>query len=106
MNIYESFIKEKWNLLNNDSKLNLRNFLVGLLIKFVLDKNFYANPNNHFVINKLKSDPNVCENNMKLLILLSEEMNAFRKNSLTAKKAYQLREKMSKNLLKFLIYIN
>ena len=126
LNIYESFIKEKWNLLDNDSKLNLRNFLVGLLIKFVLDKNFYANPNNHFVINKLniviviiaknewtttwpnfiselcnssKSDPNLCENNMKLLILLSEEINVFWKNSLTAKKAYELREKMSKEFI-------
>ena len=108
LNIYESFIKAKWNLLDDNSKLNLRNFLVGLLIKFVMDKNFYANPANHFVINKLniviviiaknewtttwpnfiselcnssKSDPNLCENNMKLLILLSEEINTFWKNS-------------------------
>ena len=126
LNIYESFIKEKWNLLDNDSKLNLRNFLVGLLIKFVLDKNFYENKANHFLINKLniviviiaknewtttwpnfiselcsssKSDPNLCENNMKLLILLSEEINVFWKNSLTAKKAYELREKMSKEFI-------
>ena len=126
LNIYESFIKEKWNLLDDNSKLNLRNFLVGLLIKFVMDKNFYANPANHFVINKLniviviiarnewtttwpnfiselcnssKSDPNLCENNMKLLILLSEEINTFWKNSLTAKKAYELREKMSKEFI-------
>ena len=33
---------------------------------------------------------------MKLLILLSEEINVFWRNSLTAKKAYELREKMSK----------
>jgi exportin-1 len=119
LNIYESFIKEKWNFLDNDSKLNLRNFLVGLLIKFVMDKTFYENSQNHFVINKLnivivliaknewtttwpnfiselcnssKSDPNLCDNNMKLLILLSEEINVFWKNSLTAKKAYELRE--------------
>ena len=123
LNIYEAFIKEKWDLLDNDSKLNLRNFLVGLLIKFVMDKNFYENNANHFLINKLniviviiaknewtttwqnfiselcnpsKSDPNLCENNMKLLILLSEEINVFWRNSLTAKKAYELREKMSK----------
>ena len=126
LNIYESFIKEKWNLLDNDSKVNLRNFLVGLLIKFVLDKNFYENNANHFLINKLniviviiaknewtttwpnfiselcsssKSDANLCENNMKLLILLSEEINVFWKNSLTAKKAYELREKMSKEFI-------
>ena len=126
LNIYETFIKEKWNLLDNDSKLNLRNFLVGLLIKFVLDKNFYENNANHFLINKLniviviiaknewtttwpnfiselcsssKSDPNLCENNMKLLILLSEEINVFWKNSLTAKKAYKKKKKMSKEFI-------
>ena len=97
LSIYETFIKEKWNLLDNNSKLNLRNFLVRLLIKFVLDKNFYANTANHFLINKLnvviviiaknewtttwpnfiselcnssKSDANLCENNMKLLIII------------------------------------
>ena len=88
-----------------------------------MDKNFCENNANHFLINKLniviviiaknewtatwqnfiselcnpsKSDPNLCENNMKLLILLSEEINVFWRNSLTAKKAYELREKMSK----------
>ena len=126
LNILESFIKEKWNLLDDNSKLNLRNFLVSLLIKFVVDNNFFNNPQNHFVINKLnivivtiaknewtttwpnfiselcnssKSNPNLCENNMKLLILLSEEINVFWKNSLTAKKAYELREKMSKEFI-------
>ena len=126
LNILEGFIKEKWNLLDDNSKLNLRNFLGTLLIKFVTDNNFYSNPQNSFVINKLniiiviiaknewtttwlnfiselcnssKSDQNLCENNMKLLILLSEEINVFWKNSLTAKKAYELREKMSKEFI-------
>ena len=126
LSIYETFINEKWNLLDNNSKLNLRNFLVSLLIKLVMNKDFYANATNHFLINKLnvviviiaknewtttwpnfiselctssKSDPNLCENNMKLLILLSEEINSFWKNSLTAKKAYELREKMSKEFI-------
>ena len=126
LNILESFIKEKWNLFDENSKLNLRNFLVSLLIKFVIDNNFFGNQQNHFVINKLniiivliaknewttswpnfiselcnssKSNANLCENNMKLLILLSEEINIFWKNSLTTKKAYELREKMSKEFI-------
>ena len=126
MNILENFIKEKWNLLDENSKLSLRNFLVTLLIRYVTDNNFYSNPQNTFVINKLniliviiaknewtttwpnfiselcnssKSDPNLCENNMKLLILLSEEINVFWKNSLTAKKAFELREKMKKEFV-------
>ena len=99
MNILENFIKEKWNLLDENSKLNLRNFLVTLLIKFVTDNNFFGNPQNSFVINKLniivviiaknewttswpnfiselcnssKSNPNLCENNMKLQCILEE----------------------------------
>jgi exportin-1 len=36
---------------------------------------------------------------MKLLILLSEEINIFWKNSLTAKKAYELRQKMSNEFI-------
>ena len=100
--------------------------MVTLLIKFVVDNNFFSNSQNHFVINKLniviviiaknewttswpnfiselcnssKTDANLCENNMKLLILLSEEINVFWKNSLTTKKAYELREKMSKEFI-------
>ena len=126
LNILETFIKEKWNLLDENSKLNLRNFLVSQLIKFVVDNDFFNNPNNKFLINKLnivivliaknewttswpnfiselcnssKSSPNLCENNMKLLILLSEEINMFWKNSLTAKKAYELRQKMSNEFI-------
>ena len=126
LNILETFIKEKWNLLDENSKLNLRNFLVSQLIKFVVDNNFFNNPQNKFLINKLnivivliaknewttswpnfiselcnssKSNPNLCENNMKLLILLSEEINIFWKNSLTAKKAYELRQKMSNEFI-------
>ena len=49
--------------------------------------------------NSSKSNPNLCENNMKLLILLSEEINIFWKNSLTAKKAYELRQKMSNEFI-------
>ena len=126
LNILENFMKEKWNMLDNDSKINLRNFLVGLLLKYVCDNNFFSNPQNSFFINKLnilivliaknewtstwpnfiselctssKSDPNLCENNMKILILLSEEINIFWKKSLTARKAYELREKMSKEFI-------
>ena len=126
LNIYQDFIKGRWNLLDKNSQFNFRNFLIKLLLKFVLDKNFYGNKSNHFLINKLnllivmiaknewtttwtnfiselcsssKSDPNLCENNMELLILLSEEINVFWKNSLTAKKAYELREKMSKEFI-------
>ena len=122
MNILENFIKTKWNLLDNSFKNTLRNFLVNILIKSVTDNNFYSNQNNNFFINKLniviiliaknewtttwqnfiselcessKNNENLCENNMKLLQLLSEEINEFWKNSLTLQKAFELKEKMS-----------
>lgn len=49
--ILEDLIKSKWNLLNNDQKLGIRNFLVDLLIKNVTDDTLYAN--NQAFINKL-----------------------------------------------------
>ena len=119
--ILENFIKQKWNLLDDVGKVNLRNFLVSILINFVTDDNFYNNSQNTFVINKLnllvvqiaknewtsswknfiseicnssKNNQNLCENNMKILILLSDEINECWKSSLTFKKAQELREKM------------
>ena len=53
LNIYQDFIKGRWNLLDKNSQFNFRNFLIKLLLKFVLDKNFYGNKSNHFLINKL-----------------------------------------------------
>ena len=43
-----------------------------------------------------KTNQNLCENNMKLLQLFSEEINEFWKNSLTTKKAIELKTKMQK----------
>ena len=80
LSIYETFINEKWNLLDNNSKLNLRNFLVSLLIKLVMNKDFYANTANHFLINKL---------NVVIVIIAKNEWT----------KAYELREKMSKEFI-------
>ena len=41
-----------------------------------------------------KTNQNLCENNMKLLQLLSEEINEFWKSSLTTKKAIELKTKI------------
>ena len=119
MGILETFIKEKWNLLNQNDKNSLRNFLVDILISNVNDDKLFAQ--NSFLINKLnnvivliaknewtsgwpnfiselctsgRTNQNLCENNMKLLQLLSEEINEFWKSSLTTKKAIELKAKM------------
>jgi exportin-1 len=112
LGILETFIKQKWNLLNQNDKNSLRNFLVDILIYNVNDDKLFAQ--NSFLINKLnnvivliaknewtsgwpnfiselctsgKTSQNLCENNMKLLQLLSEEINEFWKSSLTTKKS-------------------
>jgi len=119
LGILETFIKQKWNLLNQNDKNSLRNFLVDILIYNVNDDKLFAQ--NSFLINKLnnvivliaknewttgwpnfiselctsgKTSQNLCENNMKLLQLLSEEINEFWKSSLTTKKAIELKSKM------------
>lgn len=121
LGIIENAIKTKWNLLEENNRIAIRNFIVDILIKNVTDNNSFAK--NSFFINKLnivlvliaknewtttwtnfiselctssKTNQNLCENNMKVLQLLSEEINEFWKNSLTTKKAYELKAKMAK----------
>ena len=53
LNILEIFIKEKWNYLNENSKLNLRIFLESLLVNYVTNNGIYNKPDNSFLINKL-----------------------------------------------------
>ncbi len=121
LGILESVIKSKWNLIPKEQKLGLRNFLVDLLIKYVTDDNSFVS-NNHFIskLNWLivliaqnewtsdwqnfmseictssRTNQNLCENNMKILQLLSEEINEFWKNSMTTNKALELKNQMSK----------
>lgn len=49
--ILEDLIKSKWNLLSQDQRLGIRNFLVDMLIKNVTDDGAYAS--NQAFINKL-----------------------------------------------------
>lgn len=51
LGIMEDVIKAKWNLLLDEQKLGIRNFLVDILIKNVTDEQSFAH-NSHF-INKL-----------------------------------------------------
>jgi exportin-1 len=67
--ILEDLIKSKWNLLNPDQKLGIRNFLVDLLIKNVTDENTYSE--NQAFINKL---------NMNIVQVLSSLLRSLNKN--------------------------
>ena len=120
LGIMENVIKTRWNLLDPVIRNSIRNFLVDILIKTVTEPP--QNMNVSFFVNKLniviiaiaknewttswpnfiselcsssRQNQNLCENNMKLLQLLSEEINEFWKNSLTTQKAFELKNKMS-----------
>jgi exportin-1 len=91
----EDVIKMKWNLLNPEQKMGIRNFLVDLLIKNVNDESnqqnltHYINKTNYVIVliakyewtstwptfmseicSSSKSNQNLCENNLKLLQML------------------------------------
>lgn len=91
----EDVIKMKWNLMNPDQKMAIRNFLVDLLIKNVNDETnvqnltHYINKMNYVIVliakyewtstwptfmseicSSSKSNQNLCENNLKLLQML------------------------------------
>ena len=54
LGVVEDSIKLKWNLVDTNDKLNLRNFLIGLLLKYIEDESDTSNTRNHF-INKLNN---------------------------------------------------
>ncbi len=91
----EDVIKTRWNLMTADQKMNIRNFLVDLLIKNVTDESnsqfntHYINKMNYVVVliakyewtstwptfmseicSSSKSNQNLCENNLKMLQML------------------------------------
>lgn len=120
LTILEDLVKTKFNLLKNGEKEIIRNFLVDILIKSVssgindnLTNNFVNKLNliivhiaksewpttwNTFmseICNASKSSQELCENNLKLLIAFSEEINEFWRNSLTRNKAKVLQNMMN-----------
>ena len=120
LNIIERTVKSHWTVLDQNFKLSVRNFLIDYVIKLVNEEG--KENENSFLISKInivivaigkqewtttwqtflsdlcqsaRASQNICRNNMKMLILFSEEINSFWKDSLTVKKAQELRNKMS-----------
>jgi hypothetical protein len=54
LGVVEDSIKLRWNLVDNNDKLNLRNFLITILLKSIENENDTSNTKNHF-INKLNN---------------------------------------------------
>lgn len=127
LGIMEDLVNSKFNLLQNEQKEIIRNFLIEILIKSIsagisndqinsfvsklnivivaIAKNEWPSTWPSFlqeICSSAKTSQELCENNVKLLIILSEEINEFWKNTLTKHKANVLQELMNKE--SYLIY--
>lgn len=121
LSILDKLINTKWKLLPAEQRVGIRNFIVGMIISMCQDDSVFQTQKN--LINKsdltlvqvLKQDwpqnwpefipeligssassVNVCENNMVILKLLSEEVFDFSAEQMTQAKALHLKTSMSK----------
>ncbi|CCH59567.1 hypothetical protein TBLA_0B07490 [Henningerozyma blattae CBS 6284] len=121
LSIMDKLITTKWKLLPADQRIGIRNFIVGMIISMCQDNTLFRSQKNlinksdltlvqilkqewpqnwpNFIpelISSSTSSPNVCENNMIILKLLSEEVFNFSDEQLTQAKAQHLKTSMSK----------
>lgn len=120
LSILNNLIKTKWKALPEDQRLGIRNFIASMIISMCDDDNQFQNqraliskcdltlvqivkqdwPQNwpNFIpeiVQSSKAGFNVCENNMIILKLLSEEIIDFSAEQLTQAKAKNLKNSMS-----------
>ncbi|QID85271.1 Karyopherin transporter [Saccharomyces pastorianus] len=121
LSILDKLITRKWKLLPNDHRIGIRNFVVGMIISMCQDDEAFKTQKNlinksdltlvqilkqewpqnwpEFIpelIGSSSSSVNVCENNMIILKLLSEEVFDFSAEQMTQAKALHLKNSMSK----------
>ncbi|QHS73521.1 exportin CRM1 [Saccharomyces paradoxus] len=121
LSILDKLITRKWKLLPNDHRIGIRNFVVGMIISMCQDDEVFKTQKNlinksdltlvqilkqewpqnwpEFIpelIGSSSSSANVCENNMIVLKLLSEEVFDFSAEQMTQAKALHLKNSMSK----------
>ncbi|CAR21878.1 Importin N-terminal domain-containing protein [Lachancea thermotolerans] len=121
LSILDKLINTKWKLLPPEHRVGIRNFIVGMIISLCQDDAVFQSQKN--LINKSdltlvqilkqewpqnwpdfipelvqssQSSVNVCENNMVILKLLSEEVFDFSAEQMTQAKALHLKTSMSK----------
>lgn len=121
LSILDKLITRKWKLLPNDHRIGIRNFVVGMIISMCQEDEVFKTQKNlinksdltlvqilkqewpqnwpEFIpelIGSSSSSVNVCENNMIVLKLLSEEVFDFSAEQMTQAKALHLKNSMSK----------
>lgn len=121
LSILDKLITTKWKLLPNEQRVGIRNFIVGMIITMCQDDSLFHSQKNLInksdltlvqilkqewpqnwpdfipeLIGSSNSSVNVCENNMIILKLLSEEVFDFSAEQLTQAKSLHLKTSMSK----------
>lgn len=121
LSILDKLINTKWKLLPSEQRVGIRNFIVGMIISMCQDNTIFEREKNlinksdltlvqvlkqewpqnwpEFIpelIGSSSSSVNVCENNMVILKLLSEEVFDFSAEQMTQAKALHLKKSMSK----------
>eukprot|EP01130_Rhizamoeba_saxonica_P016761 TRINITY_DN7811_c0_g1_i1.p1 TRINITY_DN7811_c0_g1~~TRINITY_DN7811_c0_g1_i1.p1 ORF type:complete len:1054 (-),score=219.08 TRINITY_DN7811_c0_g1_i1:70-3231(-) len=121
LQILDELIKTRWKILPSDQKEAIKSYIVSLVIK--LSDNHELMQRNALVLNRMnvtlvqilkqdwphgwsdfipqiisasQTNESICENNMKILTLLSEEVFDFSKGILTARKTEHLKRSLSK----------
>ncbi|CAD8074453.1 unnamed protein product [Paramecium sonneborni] len=121
LKVLEEQIKSKWNLIREESRLGLKGFILKQLLHFGAKdqhdsiEESLLNQINMIIIQILKhewkttwvsfipeicelskTDQNLCENNLKLLRLLSQEIFDYSKNQLTTHQIIELKSNLHK----------
>ncbi|KAL3200565.1 hypothetical protein MRX96_043294 [Rhipicephalus microplus] len=98
LQILENVIKTRWRVLPRNQCEGIKKYIVGLIIKTSSDpesidrERVYLNKLNMILVQILKRD--LCQNNMIILKLLSEEVFDFSSGQMTQAKAKHLKDTM------------
>ncbi|AET37825.1 exportin CRM1 Ecym_2068 [Eremothecium cymbalariae DBVPG len=120
LSILDKLITTKWKMLPRDHRVGIRNFIVGMIISMCQDDAVFQTQKNLInksdltlvqilkqewpqnwpdfipeLVSSSQSSINVCENNMVILKLLSEEVFDFSTEQMTQAKATHLKNSMS-----------
>lgn len=121
LSILDKLITTRWKMLPQEHRIGIRNFIVGMIITLCQDDNVFQTQKNLInksdltlvqilkqewpqnwpdfipeLVSSSESSINVCENNMVILKLLSEEIFDFSAEQMTQAKALHLKKSMSK----------
>jgi len=120
LNLLEGVIQTRWQVLPEQQRQGIKNYVVQLVIKISADEHF-ATTQKHFLTKlnetlihivkqewphawegfipdicaSAKTNQSLCENNMRILNLLSEEVFSFGKSAITSRKLNKLKETMT-----------